>query len=336
MNWWHPYKIEQKRENLVLRARMIKAIREHFDAQDFIEVQTPCLQVSPGLEPHLHAFKTRQVLPDMSDGATLYLHASPEFSMKKLLVSGLECIYQICPVFRNAEGSSLHSCEFTMIEWYRANRTYDVVMKDCEDLLRSVANACSVQKYAYGDVVCDPYEEWEYISVVDAFQKYVEIDLISVLDDKVSFAMAGNISFEGDYDWDDVFFKIFGERIEPKLGVGQPTILFDYPAHMAALSREKKSDPRFAERFELYVCGIELANAFGELTDADEQLCRFEHDQKVKKALYGESYPVDDDFIDALRHGMPEASGIALGIDRLAMLAAHADNIDDVLWCGKI
>lgn len=336
MNWWFPYKFEQKREKLQLRARMIKAIREYFDSHGFVEVQTPCLQVSPGMEPHLHAFRTEQKLPDLSDGSTYYLHTSPEFAMKKLLVAGLENIYQICQVFRNAEGSSIHSCEFTMIEWYRANRSYDVIMGDCEALFKFIAQKCGVQNFRHKNKVCDPFEVWEYISVVDAFLKYADINLLEVLGDKVGFAKIAGVHFESEYDWDDVFFKVFGERIEPLLGVGQPTILYDYPAHMAALSRQREDDPRFAERFELYVCGVELANAFGELTDADEQFRRFQEDMRLKQKIYGEAYPIDMDFIEALKHGMPEASGIALGVDRLAMLLAHADTIDEILWCSKI
>lgn len=318
MSWWKPEIYARKREHLETRAKLVKAVRACFDDMGFLEVETPALQDSPGMEPHLHAFKTEIENAERDCKRDLYLHTSPEFAMKKLLVAGLPKIYQICHVFRNAEGSSLHSPEFTMIEWYRAYAGYQDIMADCEALLRQVAAACGIAEYRYRDKSADPFRDWEYLSVIEAYRKYAGLNV------------APDTSAE---KWDDLFYDIFLNKIEPQLGIGQPTILYDYPVSMAALSRPKVDDPRFAERFELYVCGVELANAFGELTDAKIQRQRFEADMALKKKLYGEDWPVDEDFIAALEHGMPESGGIALGIDRLAMLACGTDDIEDVLWC---
>lgn len=321
MNWWRPDIFGQKRIFLEQRVKLIKAVRACFDDMGFLEVETPALQDSPGMEPHLHAFATEIENAERDQRRLMYLHTSPEFAMKKLLVAGLPKIYQICHVYRNAEGSSHHSAEFSMIEWYRANAGYRDIMADCEALLRQVATACGISKYRRDDIMADPFAEWEYLSVIEAYKKYAGLDVSS------------DASAQ---EWDDLFYDVFLNKIEPQLGLGQPTILYDYPVSMAALSRPKDDDPRFAERFELYVCGMELANAFGELTDARVQRERFEADMALKKKLYGADWPVDEDFIAALENGMPESGGIALGIDRLAMLACGTDNIDDVLWCGKV
>ncbi len=321
MNWWKPEIFAQKRDKLEMRARLIKAVRTCFDDMGFLEVETPALQISPGMEPHLHAFKTELLNPERDKTRDLYLHTSPEFAMKKLLVAGLPKIYQICHTFRNAESSSMHSCEFTMIEWYRANAGYKDIMADCEALLRQVATACGVTEYRYQDKSADPFAEWEYLSVIEAYKKYAGIDV------------SPDASAQ---EWDDLFYDVFLNKVERPLGVGQPTILYDYPVSMAALSRPCPDDARFAERFELYACGIELANAFGELTDAKVQRERFKADMALKVQHYGQDWPIDYDFLDALEHGMPESGGIALGIDRLAMLACGTDEIDDVLWCGKV
>lgn len=344
--WWQPEHFAAKKPYLAKRQAVIRAVRGFFDEQGFDEVETPALQAAPGMEAHLHAFKTEQLNPERDRAETLYLHTSPEFAMKKLLVAGCKKIYQICHTFRNAEGSRLHACEFTMLEWYRAPAGYRDIMKDCVDLLRAVATSCGVSEFKHRGKSADPFKDWEIISVVEAFEKYAGINLIEVLPP----FQGGRIKVGGEVErfaevvrklnihtapddlWDDLFFRVFLEKIEPKLGIGQPTILYDYPASMAALARRKPEDPRFAERFEIYVCGMELANAFGELTDAMEQRERFVESMALKEKLYGESWRVDEDFIAALAHGMPESSGIALGIDRLAMLVTDAEDIRQVLW----
>ena len=338
MSWWHKHKFDQKKPYLEARMRLIKAVRGFFDEDGFWEVETPILQVCPVMDTHIHAFKTDILGLDLKKDRELYLHTSPEFAMKKLMVAGVAKLYQICHVFRNGEGSKLHSPEFTMIEWYRAPGTYEDIMDDCEGLLRHCAKALDVKTMRFGGMEADPFKPFERLSVCEAFKSYADIDLEEVLDDAESFKVAAKgqgIRVTDSDSWDDIFFAVMAEKIEPYLGRGAPTILYDYPASMASLSRKKPNDPRFAERFELYVCGVELANAFGELTDAKEQRVRFIEEMDYKEKLYGERYPIDEEFLEALEHGLPESGGIALGIDRLAMLFTGADDIDQVLWMGK-
>lgn len=353
--WWETDVYMSKLPNLKARNRVIYAARDFFNNQGFMEVETPALQISPGLEPHLKAFSTYLENPlksggdwgenaDKSKESMMYLHTSPEFCMKKLLVAGLPKIFQMAKVFRNGEKSPTHHPEFTMLEWYRAGADYKVLMDDCEELFKAVANATEVKEFKYNGLTSSPFEKWERISVADAFEKYAGIDLFATIDygeDEnpnpnrfISESKNIGINANSGDSWDDVFFKVFLELIEPKLGIGSPTILYDYPVCMAALSRVKSDNSRIAERFEIYVCGMELANAFSELTDAKVQKERFEFDMDLKEKLYGERYPIDNDFIDALQYGMPESAGIALGIDRLVMLAVGADDIADVLWAS--
>lgn len=317
MNWWIPHNFENKARVLEQRGRIIAAVRAFFDDQGFVEVETPVLQTMPGADTHIHGFR-------VENGQ--YLQNSPEFSMKKLLVAGIPRIYQICKVFRREERTKRHNPEFTMIEWYCAGADYTAIMDDCKALLQACAD-----EYRHNGQVCDPYKEWQLLSVVEAFDQYAGIDLAAVLDDLETFKSLAGVRVTDDDGWDDVFHAVMAEKIEPYLGAEVPCILYDYPADMAALSRKKPSDPRWAERFELYVCGVELANAFSELTDAVEQRARFEAEMALKEELYGERYPLDEDFLAALEHGMPESAGIALGIDRLVMLSLGADDIRDVI-----
>lgn len=345
--WWRPDRLAARREKLATRGRVLGAVRDFFAGEGFIEVETPALQVSPGLEPHLRAFAT--VLDDPRDGGTKprYLHTSPEFAMKKLLAGGLERIWQLAHVFRDGERGATHHPEFAMVEWYRAGATYRELMDDCEKLLRAAGVAASAQLadcesggLSWQGRVADVHRAFERLSVAEAFTRHAGIDILATAPDPAYPDLAllaaaaeqiGIAPHPGD-DWEDLYFRIFLERIEPNLGIGAPTILYDYPASMAALSRKKPGDSRLAERFELYVCGLELANAFSELTDPQEQRARFLADQARKKSLYGETYPIDEDFLAALEHGMPECAGIALGFDRLVMLCTGARSIEDVLW----
>lgn len=334
-NWWQPEEFSKKIPYLKARGQVIKAIRAYFDAQNFDEVETPILQVCPVMDAHIHAFKTELRGVDLKVQSTPYLHTSPEFAMKKLLVAGMERIYQICHVFRNAEGSKRHVPEFTLVEWYRINADYEDIMKDCVTLIRDCAKALNITELRYQDHICDPFGEWENLSVADAFERYAGIDLTAVLDDHTGFMQAVKglgLHVAEDDGWDDLFFRVMDAKIEPQLGMGVPTFLYDYPAAMASLSKRKDSDPRYAERFELYICGIELANAFSELTDAKEQVKRFEEEMALKQKLYGETYPIDENFIAALTQGMPQSGGIALGVDRLVMLCTGAEDIQDILW----
>lgn len=335
--WWTPDIFARKRPYLAARGAVTRTIRSFFDAQGFEEVDTPILQVCPVIDTHIRAFASDLRGVDGQVAKTLYLHTSPEFAMKKLMVAGVDKLYQIAKVFRNAEGSRRHSPEFSLLEWYRVNADYTDMMRDCEGLLRAVATACDIARYRYREHVCDPFQPFERLTVTEAFARYAGIDLIAHLDDTDKFRTAVSalgLHTAHDDQWDDLFFRVMDAKIEPVLGMERPTFLCDYPISMASLSKPRNDDPRFAERFELYVCGIELANAFSELTDADEQERRYHIEMDMKEKLYGERYPLDEDFIAALRYGMPQSGGIALGVDRLVMLACGVDDIDLVLWCG--
>jgi len=337
---WRPDRLAARRAKLAARSRILCAVREFFAAEGYVEVDTPALQVSPGLEPHLKAFAT--VLHDPRDGGAhpRYLHTSPEFAMKKLVAGGMPRIWQLAHAYRDGERSATHHPEFAMLEWYRAGASYRDLMVECETLLRAVQAAAGSAALRWQGHRADARLAWQRLSVAEAFARHAGIDLLATVPDPArpdwgllatAAARIGIAPHPGD-DWEALFFRIFLERIEPHLGIGAPAILYDYPLAMAALSRRKPDDPRLAERFELYACGLELANAFGELTDAVEQRRRFAADQARKQALYGETYPIDEDFLAALEHGLPECAGIALGFDRLVMLATGADHIEEVLW----
>ncbi|MDP9195927.1 MAG: EF-P lysine aminoacylase EpmA [Pseudomonadota bacterium] len=340
MTAWHPDPLMRRLPHLKVRMALQQAIRDHFLRQDFLEVDTPILQVSPGMEPHIMAFSTRMIEPNPEIAATLYLHTSPEFAMKKLLAGGLPRIFQFAHVFRNQERSSRHSPEFIMLEWYRAGEGYTRLMEDCAALLRCAAVAGGRTRAEYNGLSCDLTAQPQVLTVAEAFRQYAGIDLLATAPDPLhpdtpllaAEARRAGIAVRETDTWEDIFFRISLEKIEPHLGADRPVFLTEYPVSMAALSRPKPGDPRVAERFELYVCGLELANAFGELTDPVVQRSRFEADMALKERLYGVRYPVDADFMAALEHGLPESSGIALGFDRLAMLASGAQKIEDVLW----
>ncbi len=313
------------------RARIIKSVRAWFDAREFLEVDVPALQVSPGNEAHLHGFQTELILNDASR-VTRYLHTSPEFSCKKLLAAGETKIYSLGHVFRNRERTRTHAPEFTMLEWYRVREEYVVVIADTLEL---IALCCGGQVTWQG-VVCDAGADAARVSVHDAFWQHAGVDVLSTLRvdgtaDRDALARQSPVAFGAGESWSDIFSRILVEKVEPQLGVGRPTVLFEYPSCEAALARKCAHDGRVAERFEIYVCGVELANGFGELTDADEQRRRFEEEMEIKQHVYGERYPIDEDLLAALRI-MPPASGVALGLDRIIMLATGATHISQVQW----
>ena len=338
--WWRPERFAQRRERLETRSRLLAVVRRFFTEQGFVEVDTPALQVSPGLEPHLRAFSTDMLDPRNGRILRRYLHTSPEFAMKKLLAAGMPRIWQLAHAFRDGERGAIHHPEFSMLEWYRAGAEWRDLITDCIGLLRACQAAAGAASFVWRGRTADAGRAWHQISVAEAFRRYCGIDILATAPDPLTpdtallAAETRRIGIEphpGD-DWETLYFRIFLERIEAQLGVGAPTVICDFPASLAALSRRKSGDPRLAERFELYVCGLELANAFGELTDAIEQRARFLADQTKRQALYGETYPVDEDFLAALEHGLPPCAGIALGFDRLVILATGADDIEDVLW----
>lgn len=336
--FWAPARHAARRLGLVTRSRLKSALRGWFDAHDFLEVETGIVQVSPGNETHLHAFSAEWVAFG-ENRMRAYLHTSPEFAMKKLLAAGERRIYQFAPVFRAREASPLHASEFSMLEWYRADEDYTQLMKDCAAILRLAAETGNRHDFRFRDRRCDPFAEPERLSLAQAFSRHAGIDLEAHLDGIAEphplrfaeAARAAGMRIAPDDGWTDIFSRVLSERVEPNLGIGRPTILDRYPISEAALARPCPDDRRFAERFELYVCGIELANAFGELTEPDEQRRRFEADMAEKARIYGEAYPLDEDFLAALAY-MPPASGIALGFDRLVMLAAGAERVADVIF----
>lgn len=336
MPWWSPETHADRRPFLQARGRIRDAARSWFREEGFTEVECGALQVSPGNEAHLHAFATEQ--SGEAGARPLYLHTSPEFSCKKLLAAGETKIFDYARVYRKGETGPLHSGEFTMLEWYRAGEPYEAVMADCVELCRLAARQTETDALRWRDNACDPEAVPERLTLVDAFARHAGIDLAGALGKRDALADAAraiDVRVGTDDSWSDLFSRILVQHIEPKLGQGRLTLLCEYPAEEAALARPLAGDPRFAERFELYACGVELANGFGELTDAAEQRRRFEAEMDVKLATYGERYPLDEEFLDALAH-MPAASGVAMGFDRLVMLATGARRIADVLWTPPV
>lgn len=318
------------------RSAITAACRHWFTAAGFVEVETGVLQVSPGNETHLHAPRTTLIGVD-GESLPRYLRTSPEFACKKLLAAGENRIVEFARVFRDRERGDLHLPEFTMLEWYRADEPYEAVIADCLALIALAADTVQTRTFAFRGRSADPFAEAEWFTVAEAFQRCANIDLLATIDggegDREALAAAarGKVRVADDDTWSDIFSKVLVEHVEPHLGQGRPTVLHEYPAPESALARVKSSDPRVSERFEVYACGVELANGFGELTDAREQRRRFELAMDDKERLYGERYPLDEDFLAALQ-SMPQASGVALGFDRLVMLASGAQRIDQVVW----
>ena len=321
---------EGRRPRLLARGAIKRALRGWFEAREFTEIEAGALQVSPGNEAHLHAFATERIGVG-GETERFYLHTSPEFAAKKLLAAGERRIFDFAKVWRNRERGALHAPEFTMLEWYRAGEAYETLMADCAAIVALAAETAGAKGFAWRGRTCDPFVAPERLSVAEAFERYAGVDLLSLLDDPDGLAAASGVRTAADDVWADVFSRILVEKIEPRLGAGRLTILDRYPTREVALARPAADDPRLAERFELYACGVELANAFGELTDPAEQRVRFEAEMAEKQRVYGERYPIDEDFLAALAH-MPAASGAALGFDRLVMLATGASHIDQVLW----
>jgi len=296
--WWDKARHADRAPFLQARVAILRAVRAWFEAEGFVEVEPAALVVSPGAEVHVDAFE--------SDGR--YLHTSPEFAMKKLLAAGEEKIFSLGKVWRRGEEGPLHASEFTMLEWYRAGAAYRHVMEDCVALAR-VAAAETGGALRWKDRACDPHAAPEFLTVREALARHA-----GVCETLSHDAFAATIT-----------------KVEPHLGSPTLSLLHEYPISEAALAQRTQHDPSVAERFELYACGVELANGFGELTDPTEQRARLVADMAEKQKRYGKSWPIDEDFLAALAH-LPPASGVALGFDRLVMLASWARSIQDVLW----
>jgi lysyl-tRNA synthetase class 2 len=336
--WWDRQKHADRRPALQARGRIKKALRAHFEGQGFTEVECGILAASPGNEAHLHGFAT-ELIATGGERRTVYLHTSPEFASKKLLAAGETRIFDFARVFRNREQTGTHAPEFTMLEWYRANEAYESVIADGLAVVRIAADTTALTSFSHRGHECDPRAEAQRLTVGEAFIHHAGIDLLKTLSpfgigDRNALAYAakrGGFDVADNDNWADIFSKILVARVEPKLGIGAPTVLYEYPRCEAALARATEHDPRVAERFELYVCGVELANGFGELIDPFEQRKRFELEMAEKERVYGERYPIDEELLLALAQ-MPPSSGVALGFDRLVMLATGARNLSDVIW----
>jgi len=313
-------------------------VRRWFDAKGFVEVQPATLQASPGNETYLHGFRTALILPDGSPHEA-YLHTSPEFAMKKLLTAGERQIFALSTVFRNRERTALHAPEFVMLEWYRAYAPLECLIDDCVAIIALAAHAAGAETLVYRGREASPFDPPERLTVRDAFRRYAGIDIYDSLpviggtdtETLARQAKDSGVRIAPDDDWSNIFSRLLSERVEPNLGLGRLTVLHAYPASEAALARVNPDDPRVAERFELYCCGVEVANAFHELRDPDEQRRRFAADMEEQQRIFGTSYPIDEDFLAALAD-MPDASGAAVGFDRLIMLATGAERVESVQW----
>jgi elongation factor P--(R)-beta-lysine ligase len=327
-----------------IREKVLTAIRRFFFDRGFHEIETPYLTGSLPPEFYLDVFETTLYSRDRTSHR-MFLSTSPEPYIKKLLVAGIGNCFAICKNFRNTEDiSTIHTPEFSVLEWYRVNANYEDIMRDCEELivyintyLHRMGDSQKEKRSAelmYQGKKVNLAAPWERLSMCEAFKKYAKIDLTRVLtlETLASVAAKKGYKIEEHDTWEEIFHQIFLNEVESHLGRGKPTIIYDYPMQLAALSRKKKSDPRFAERFEFYIEGLELGNAYSELTDAKEQLARFENEQEERKRLGKIEHPVDMDFISALKVGMPKAGGVGVGVDRLIMLLADVADIADTLF----
>ena len=310
---------------LVRRGALTKATRGFFEGRGYTEVETPCAVEAPGEEVHLRALRT-EVVDAEGRRRTLWLQTSPEFGMKKLLAGGAGPIFQLARVWRDGEGGARHQAEFTMLEWYRPGLSFAGLMDETEDFVRAV-----LPGVVRSGGVATQLGVFERVTVAEAFLRWAGADVLGTAGDAEALAASAGVRLREGEGWEDLFFRLLLERVEPMLGRDRPTFLTHWPAAQAALARRDPADPLVALRFELFVCGMELANAFEELTDADEQRARFIEDRARRHALSGPDWPMDEALLAAVRM-MPACSGIAMGFDRLAMLAAGADRIGQVQW----
>lgn len=322
-------------ERYLIREKVIKAIRAYFEANTFREVETPIVIAHPPAESYVDVFETT-LLDRKRTPSKAYLSTSPEVALKKLLVAGIGNCYALTKSFRNTEMQSLrHNPEFSILEWYRVGVDYMAIMDDVERLVFSILQSISddpVLHYQGHDIHLGP--PWDRLTMKEAFLKYANVDFDAFLDEDVAKDIAKGKGYrvEEHNTWEELYNQIFLNEIEPNLGFGKPVFLYEFPASMAALSKKKESDPRYAERFEFYIAGLELGDAYSELTDWEEQQKRFENELKEVKRLGKTTYDYDHDFIEALKVGLPECAGIAVGVDRLVMLFANVTSIAETLF----
>ncbi len=326
-----------KARNARARARLAATVREALGAMGYEEVETPVLVPAPGMEPHIQAFQADFVPEAGGAPRPLFLHTSPEYAMKRLLAEGFSRIFQLARVFRNGEVTRTHNPEFTLLELYRAGTDYAGVMADLERVVEAAARSLSADgapRASRGGRELDLAAPFERLAVAEAFRRHAGVDLAACAGDAARLAeaarRAGHDPGPPGEAFDDVFFRVMLDAVEPRIGLTRPTYLVDWPAPMAALSRVKRDDPHLAERFELYAGGLELANGFSELTDAAEQRRRLVEEQAQRRRLGHRAYPLDEAFLEAVGR-MPEAGGVAVGLDRLLMLLTGAEAIEDVL-----
>lgn len=328
------------KNNLAEQVKIIKTnnlindtIRKFFNKRDYLEVYTPILVAHPGMEPYLTPFETI-AKNTQNQNFPAYLITSPEYSMKKLLAGGLSKIYQITPCFRNEENfGGRHNLEFLMLEWYQTNADYKVIMAEMAELLQNISQKLfNSLKFTYQNKEID-LSQVEYLSIKEAMQKYagVNIDECREVSQIQKITQEKGYKLEANAPWDDHFFAIFLNEVEPFLGEGKLTFLYDYPKSMAALAKIKANDDWYAERFEAYINGLELANGFSELLNAEEQLARLQEEQEFRVSLGKTNIAIDQDFIEALLAEIPPSGGVALGVSRLAMLFLDKKDINEVL-----
>ena len=338
MAWWEKERFKDNKPFLVVRNKAKTAIRIWFEGHNFTEVETSQLQKSPGNETHLLGLKTIWNSPN-GQSHDLYFATSPEFSCKKLIAAGETKIFEFARVFRDRDIGPLHSPEFTMLEWYHAGADWHKIIDDTLEVCKIAALSNNCKNYNWKNLSIPIGILPIKMKVTEAFEKFADIDLLKTLDENgvgkrdefAALATEAGINIDNSDDWSDIFTKVLVAKIEPNLGIDAPTIIYEYPYPEAALARRCNHDRRFVERFELYICGIEIANGFGELNDAKEQKARFEEAMTKQMQIYGRAFPIDEELLDALGQ-MPQTSGVALGFERLIMLISGARKIEDVLW----
>ncbi len=317
--YWDKARHSDRKPFLDARVAILRAVRGWFEAEGFTEVEPNLVVPSPGAETHIEAIA--------ADGG--YLHTSPEFAMKRLLAAGETRIFYLGKCWRKGETGPLHAPEFTMIEWYRADAPYEKIMDDCIEIVRVACREIGTETMQWRAEPCSVFEEPRKLHMSWAFDGLADIE--KMYDGDIGAFAKSGVDIRADDTFSDIFARVLTQKIEPSLGRDVPTFLYEYPVSEAALSRRCAMDPRLAERFELYACGVELANGFGELNDPVEQRARLMAAMDEKERRYRQRWPIDEDFLAALAH-MPPASGVAMGFDRLVMLATGARHINDVLW----